>query len=61
MTYYHYASQSSGEFSIGGGIEYRLTPKVNLRGDFELQQWTNFEPHNLSPVIVSVGASYIIR
>jgi hypothetical protein len=42
-------------------VEYRIIPKVNLRGDFELQQWTNFEPHTLSPLLVTIGASYTIR
>jgi hypothetical protein len=56
--------ESSGfnTYAYGGGLEYRLGRKFNLRAiDVELQQWPNFEPHTLSPMLYTVGLSYIIR
>ncbi len=48
--------------AYGGGIEYRVARKFNIRAvDLELQKWPDFEPHTLSPVAISVGVSYIIR
>ena len=48
--------------AYGGGLEYRATRKFNVRAiDLELQKWPDFEPHTLSPVVISVGVSYIIR
>jgi hypothetical protein len=49
-------------YSFGGGLEYKLTRRINIRAvDFDYQQWGNFEPHTLSPVAITFGASYIIR
>jgi len=62
VSYYHLKSMSYAYYALGGGVEYRVTPKINIRAiDFELQQWTNFEPNTLSPTIITIGASYIIR
>ncbi len=53
---------SFNAFSYGGGVEYRLAHKLNLRlFDAELQKWPNFESHTLSPVAVTVGLAYILR
>jgi len=60
-SYYHIPTKTYNAFALGGGVEYKVHPKINIRGDFELQQWPNYEPHTLSPLIVTIGASYIIR
>jgi hypothetical protein len=44
--------------TYGGGVDYRLTRKFNVRGDFEYQQW-NVTP-TLWPYGVSAGVSYRI-
>ncbi len=55
-------SSSFNVFAYGGGAEYKITRKINLRPvDVELQKWPDFEPHTLSPLAVSFGVSYIIR
>jgi hypothetical protein len=55
-------STSFNTFAYGGGVEYRLAHKLNLRlFDAELQKWPNFESHTLSPVAVTVGIAYILR
>jgi opacity protein-like surface antigen len=48
-------------FALGAGVDYSLTPKVNLRGDFEYQRWPNFPPHGLTPPLFSFGAAYRFR
>ena len=55
-------SSSYNAYAFGGGLEYKLLRKVNIRAlDFEYQKWPNFEPHTLSPIAITVGASYIIH
>jgi opacity protein-like surface antigen len=48
-------------FALGGGLDYGLTEKINLRADFEYQRWTNFPPHGLTPPLLSIGAAYRFR
>jgi len=55
-------SSSYNAYAFGGGAEYKISRKINIRAiDFELQKWPNFEPHTLSPIAITVGASYIIH
>jgi hypothetical protein len=55
-------SSSYNIFAYGGGVEYRLLRKINIRViDFELQSWPDFQPNALSPMAISIGASYIIH
>jgi hypothetical protein len=42
----------------GFGTDYHLTPFVNLRVDYELQQWHSFPPNGLTPRILSFGIAY---
>lgn len=44
--------------AIGVGLDYRVVPGMNVRVDFEHQQWFGFPPNSLTPWIVSVGAAY---
>ena len=60
-TYFNLSS-SYNAYAFGGGAEYKISHKINIRAiDFEYQQWPDFEPHTLSPIAITVGASYIIR
>jgi hypothetical protein len=45
-------------FAGGGGLDYHLLPYLNLRGDFEYQQWMGFPPNGLTPTIFTIGAAY---
>jgi hypothetical protein len=48
--------------AYGGGLEYRLNRKVNIRVvDIEMQKWPNFEPNTLSPLSITIGASYVFK
>jgi hypothetical protein len=56
------SSSSYNAYAFGGGLEYRLTRKVNIRAmDVELQKWPSFYPNTLSPIAYTFGASYIIK
>jgi opacity protein-like surface antigen len=49
-------------FALGGGLDYSLTNKINIRVvDFEYQRWPNFPPHGLTPPIFTFGVAYRIR
>ncbi len=55
-------SSSYNIYAGGGGLEYRAARRITVRAiDFEMQKWPNFPPNGLSPLVVTVGASYIIR
>ena len=55
-------SSSYNMFAFGGGVEYRVLHKINVRVvDFEQQQWPDFMPHALSPTAITIGVSYIIH
>ncbi|WP_035351633.1 outer membrane beta-barrel protein [Edaphobacter aggregans] len=41
----------------GFGADYHLTSSVNLRADYELQQWHSFPPNGLTPRVLSFGVS----
>src|SRR5258708_4458664 len=45
-------------FAIGGGVDYHVLPGLNVRADYEYQQWLSFPPNGLTPKIFSVGAAY---
>jgi hypothetical protein len=58
---FHVSSSYNVAPAFGGGLEYHVSRKFNLRAfDLEMQQWPNFEPHTLSPLSVTVGVSYSI-
>lgn len=47
-------------YGIGGGIDYHVVPRINLRlADVEFQNWPNFPPTGLTPVVYTFGASYV--
>lgn len=48
-------------WAIGGGLDYALRPSINLRFDYEHQQWGGFPPHGLSPQTFGFGVAYHFR
>ena len=49
-------------YSLGGGVEYKVSRRLNVRAvDFELQKWPDFRPSSLSPTVITIGLSYVIR
>lgn len=46
---------------LGGGVDYHLTRRVNLRADFEYQHWFASDselPNGLAPKLFTIGAAY---
>jgi opacity protein-like surface antigen len=58
-----YTHDTRSVYSFGGGIEYRLKRKVDLRADYEYQFWPDFlgHPHALNPNGISLGATYSLK
>jgi opacity protein-like surface antigen len=47
--------------SFGGGLDYRLTNRINLRADFEYQHWFASDhelPDGLGPYLLTFGGAY---
>jgi hypothetical protein len=44
----------------GGGADYSVKPWLNVRGDFEYQNWFSGPgiPNGLTPLVVTVGVAY---
>lgn len=45
-------------YSLGGGLDYRLTSSINLRADYEHQSWLSVPLQNPQPNLFSVGVAY---
>ena len=47
-------------FAVGGGVDYHLRRHINVRGDFEYQDWLSGPAlaNGLTPWLASVGAAY---
>jgi hypothetical protein len=64
-----YANLAYNMIAIGGGVDYRLLRHVNLRGDFEYQNWFGFPGpeippspghgnNGLTPSVFTIGGAY---
>jgi hypothetical protein len=45
-------------FAGGVGADIRILPYLNVRGDFEYQDWLSFPPQGLSPQVITIGVAY---
>lgn len=45
-------------YTFGGGADFQLTRSINLRGDYEYQNWIGFPLGTLHPTITTVGIAY---
>lgn len=45
-------------YSVGGGLDYRLTRSLNVRADFEHQHWFGFPLQPLQPNVFTIGVAY---
>jgi hypothetical protein len=47
--------------SGGAGLDYKLRPYLNIRGDFQYQRWLGFPQNGLTPTLLTIGAAYHFR
>jgi opacity protein-like surface antigen len=52
------ANLAFNEFSFGGGVDFHLLRFLNLRGDYEYQDWHSFKPNGLTPQVLTIGVAY---
>jgi hypothetical protein len=45
-------------FAGGAGIDVRVLPYLNIRVDYEYQDWLSFPPTGLKPQVYTVGVAY---
>jgi opacity protein-like surface antigen len=48
-------------YTFGGGADFSLTPTINLRADYEFQNWSGFPIATLHPSLFTIGAAYHFR
>ena len=48
-------------FAGGIGLDIKVRPYLNVRGDFEYQTWPSFPQNGLSPEVLTIGAAYHFR
>ena len=55
-----YANLAYNMVAGGGGVDFSLHPRINVRAEFEYQDWLNAPGAglNITPSIVSVGVAY---
>jgi opacity protein-like surface antigen len=45
-------------YSYGGGADFRVARSLNVRADYELQNWIGFPLGTLHPSVITVGVAY---
>jgi opacity protein-like surface antigen len=45
-------------FALGAGVDIKLKPYLNLRADYEYQDWFGLPPQGLHPQPVTIGVAY---
>ena len=45
-------------YTFGGGVDVAVRSSINLRGDYESQNWTGFPLGTLHPSVLTIGVAY---
>jgi hypothetical protein len=45
-------------FAFGAGVDVRVLPYLNVRADYEYQDWLSFPPTGLKPQVYTIGVAY---
>ena len=45
-------------YTYGGGVDVRVRRSINVRGDYELQNWAGFPLGTLHPSVITVGVAF---
>jgi opacity protein-like surface antigen len=54
----NYKHDTFAFYDAGGGLDYKLTQHVYLRGDYEYEWWPRWPAHGLTPNGFTIGANY---
>ena len=52
------ANLAYNEFAFGVGTDVRVLPFINVRLDYEYQDWLSFPPTGLKPQVYTIGIAY---
>ncbi len=47
--------------AVGAGLDYKVLPYLNVRGDFHYQRWFGFPQNGLTPSMLTIGVAYHFR
>ena len=53
-----YTHDTFAFYDAGGGLDYKLTQHIYLRGDYEYEWWPRWPRHGLTPHGFTIGANY---
>jgi hypothetical protein len=55
-----YANLAYNMVSTGGGVDFSVHPRINVRAEFEYQDWLSAPGPglNMTPTIISIGVAY---
>jgi len=45
-------------YTFGGGADFAVTRSLNVRGDYEYQNWVGFPLGTLHPSVITIGVAY---
>jgi hypothetical protein len=57
---YNYAKGRYFVIAGGGGLDYRINPRLSVRGDFEYQYWPQFTFGPMSSGGASISLRYLV-
>jgi len=52
------ANLAFNEIVLGGGVDIQVLKWLNVRGDYEYQNWHSFLPSGLTPQLITLGVAY---
>jgi hypothetical protein len=55
---YNSANLAYNIFTGGGGADVAILPFLNVRADYEFQDWRGFPPRGLNPQVLTFGVAY---
>lgn len=45
-------------FALGAGLDFKVKSYLNVRADYEYQDWLSFPPNGLHPQLITFGVAY---
>ncbi len=45
-------------FAFAGGTDFKVKPWLNVRAEYQYQDWLSFPPQGLNPQLITIGVAY---